>query len=66
LSGARASAVARYFQFGHEIDPVRMEAVGFSKYHPVAPNDNEEDRQRNRRVEIVLTAWTPTRGATPQ
>jgi hypothetical protein len=23
-------------------------------YHPVAPNDSEENKQRNRRIEIVL------------
>jgi hypothetical protein len=36
-------------------------------YHPVAPNDSEENKQRNRRIEIVLkpaaepeTAKAPT------
>jgi len=56
LSAARAASVVRYFQFGHEIAPERLEAVGLSLYRPVAPNDTPENRQRNRRVEIVLTA----------
>lgn len=56
LSGGRAASVVRYFEGTHEIEPTRMEAVGHSKYWPVAPNDNEENRQKNRRVEIVLTA----------
>ena len=63
LSGARASSVARFFQHKHGIEPTRMEAVGFSKYRPIAPNDSEENRQRNRRVEIVLTPWKPVTGA---
>jgi chemotaxis protein MotB len=59
LSTARASSVVRYFQYRHGIAPTRMEAVGFSKYRPIAPNDTEANRQRNRRVEIVLTPWKP-------
>lgn len=64
LSGARASSVARFFQHMHGLEPTRMEAVGFSKYRPVASNDTEADRQRNRRVEIVLTPWKPVTGET--
>lgn len=54
LSAARASAVARYFETKHFINPKRLESLGFSMYHPVAPNDTPENKQRNRRVEIVL------------
>ncbi len=56
LSTARASSVVRYFEQEREISPLRMEAVGFSKFRPVAPGDLLEDQQRNRRVEIVLSA----------
>lgn len=56
LSGARAASVVRYFQDQHQIDPLRMEAVGLSEYHPVASNDDETGRQRNRRVELLLKA----------
>jgi chemotaxis protein MotB len=54
LSAARASAVARYIETKHHINPKRLESLGFSEYHPVAPNDSPENKQRNRRVEIVL------------
>ena len=54
LSAARASAVARYFETKHFINPKRLESLGFSMYHPVAPNDSDANKQRNRRVEIVL------------
>lgn len=54
LSAARASAVARYFETKHYINPKRLESLGFSMYRPVAPNDTKENKQRNRRVEIVL------------
>jgi len=55
LSAARAASVVRYFQFAHHIDPKRMAVVGRSAFQPVAPNDTEENRARNRRVEIVLS-----------
>lgn len=59
LSTGRASSVVRYFTDSHGIEPIRMEAVGFSEYRPVAANDTWEGRQRNRRVAIVLTPWKP-------
>ena len=54
LSAARASAVARYIETKHHVNPKRLESLGFSMYHPLAPNDTDENKQRNRRVEIVL------------
>jgi len=59
LSTARASSVVRYFETVHRIDPHRLEAVGYSKYRPVAPGDSAQALQRNRRVEIILTADKP-------
>jgi chemotaxis protein MotB len=56
LSTARASSVVGYFELRKGIDPLRMEAVGFSKYRPVAVGKTPEELQRNRRVEIILTA----------
>ena len=54
LSTARASAVARFFQEEGGIDPQRLSACGYSFNRPVAPNDTEEGRRQNRRIEIVL------------
>lgn len=60
LSAARAASVVRYFQMGeNKIDPLRLEAVGYAEYRPVAPNDDDANRKRNRRVEIILTAVKP-------
>ena len=56
LSAARAAAVVRYFQHRHMIDTQRLEVVGFAEHRPIAPNDSAANRQRNRRVEIQLTA----------
>jgi chemotaxis protein MotB len=54
LSAARAASVVRYLQYGRGIEPARLEAVGLAFYHPLGPNDTAEQRQRNRRVELVL------------
>ncbi len=54
LSTARATQVVRYLgSIG--IDQVRMQASGFAEYRPIVPNDTPENRQQNRRIEIVLT-----------
>lgn len=66
LSAARAAGVVSYFQLGeNKIDPQRLEAVGYAEYHPVAPNDDDANRKRNRRVEIILTAVKPRVEAEP-
>ena len=56
LSATRAGSIIRYLQHHHSIDPQRLTLVGYSKYQPVTDNDDEQGRQRNRRVEIVLSA----------
>lgn len=55
LSAARSSAVVRFLQEKGSIEPERLTAVGYSYYKPLSPNDTEEGRSRNRRIEIVLT-----------
>jgi chemotaxis protein MotB len=54
LSTARATEVVRYLQDEGGIDPRVLSATGFGEYQPVASNDTEEGRHKNRRIEIVL------------
>ena len=66
LSAARAASVVRYFQLGErKIDPLHLEAVGLAEFRPVVPNDSDANKQRNRRVEIVLTAMKPPAETAP-
>ena len=52
LSQRRAESVRQYLVlFG--IDPSRLQAKGYGESRPVAPNDSEENKARNRRVELV-------------
>ncbi len=53
LSTARATTVARYLQ-DKGIDPKILSACGYSEYRPVALNDSDEGRAKNRRIEISL------------
>jgi len=52
LSEARAGAVREWLT-AHGVAPTRVAAKGYGKTHPVASNDNDEGRARNRRVEIA-------------
>lgn len=53
LSAARAVNVTRYLQ-QQGIDPGVLSAVAYGEFHPVAGNDKEEGKARNRRIEIIL------------
>ena len=52
LSQARAAAVAEWMATKGGIEAGCMRAVGYWYSRPAAPNDSEEGRQKNRRVEI--------------
>jgi chemotaxis protein MotB len=61
LSMARAASVAQFMLEVAGISPERMSTMGFGEYRPIATNTTAKGRQRNRRVEIVLTSWLPDR-----
>ncbi|WP_407371254.1 flagellar motor protein MotB [Carnobacterium sp.] len=54
LSTGRALSVLRYLSEERQVDPTRLSAKGYGEYHPIAPNDTEENKEKNRRVNIVL------------
>jgi chemotaxis protein MotB len=54
LSTARAVAVTRHLSEHDGVAPYRLSAIGFSEWHPLAPNDSEQHRLLNRRVDIVV------------
>lgn len=53
LSRQRANAVAEYL-ISKGVPKKRLQAKGFGKTMPIRPNDTEEDRSQNRRVEFKL------------
>ncbi len=63
LSTARATTVARYLQ-DKGIDPKLLSACGYSEFRPVSPNDTDENKAKNRRIEIALIPKDADRIAT--
>jgi len=63
LSSARAAAVGRYLMDRHNIPPRRISISGYGPTLPSAPNEDPEDKSRNRRVEfhIFITSETTSK-----
>lgn len=55
LSTLRASSVVQVLQNDFGVNPARLTAGGRGEYNPLADNDSELGRQRNRRTEIIIT-----------
>ena len=55
LSALRASSVVQYLQDHYGVDPKRLTAGGRGQYNPIATNDSEIGKQRNRRTQIIIT-----------
>lgn len=55
LSALRASSVVQALQNQYGIDPKRLSAAGRGEYNPIADNDTELGKQRNRRTQIIVT-----------
>ncbi|QFQ13704.1 hypothetical protein C7Y71_004105 [Pseudoprevotella muciniphila] len=55
LSALRASSVVQELQNKYGVDPKRLSAAGRGEYNPIATNDTENGKQRNRRTQIIIT-----------
>lgn len=60
LSAARAATVVHLLMRAG-VSPQRMSVIGLSEYRPVADNNDEKGRNRNRRVQLII----PTPPAEP-
>jgi chemotaxis protein MotB len=54
LSAARSIAVLQLFIDRNRIPLARLSIAGFADTEPLGPNDSEEGRARNRRVDVVI------------
>ena len=54
LSTGRAVTIVRHLTGVVGVDPAKCSAVGYGDTRPKVPNDTPENRQKNRRVEIIL------------
>ena len=51
----RASSVVQALQNDYGVDPQRLTAGGRGEYNPIASNNTEIGKQRNRRTQIIIT-----------
>jgi chemotaxis protein MotB len=54
LSIARALSVLEYFTVVKGLPAEKFTIAGYGEYKPIAPNDTEENRSLNRRIEIYI------------
>lgn len=54
LASLRATSVVRYLIKYHQIDPKKISAISYGDTRPLFPNDTEEGRTKNRRIEVYL------------
>ena len=57
LSEQRAQSVATALKKHMEASPFKWQVKGFGQSSPLAPNDTDENRQKNRRVEILVLPY---------
>jgi chemotaxis protein MotB len=55
LSALRASSVVQALQNTYAVDPKRLTAGGRGEYNPIASNDTEAGKSKNRRTQIIIT-----------
>lgn len=54
LSRRRAEAVAAYLTAEFGVPAFRISAVGYGETQPIANNDTEQGRARNRRIDVII------------
>lgn len=54
LSTSRAEAVKSYLMANMGLPDSQVNAVGFGAARPIAPNDTEDGRRQNRRIDLVI------------
>lgn len=55
LSALRASSVVQELQTKYGVNPSRLTAGGRGEYNPIADNDTETGRSKNRRTQLIIT-----------
>ena len=66
LSSVRAMTFMKYLlSINSSLNPARFSAIGYGEYRPIALNDTAENKQQNRRVEILIArtlSYNPNQG----
>ncbi len=59
LSTSRAAWIVRFLIIKHSFNPKQLSASGYAEFHPIAPNETETGKAKNRRVEIIVLGKDP-------
>ncbi len=54
LSRRRAEAVGAYLTNELQMPVSRISSVGYGETQPIANNDTEQGRERNRRIDVII------------
>ena len=54
LASLRATSVVKYLIKYHGISPKRLAAISYADQRPIAPNNSEANKAKNRRIEILI------------
>jgi outer membrane protein OmpA-like peptidoglycan-associated protein len=65
LSVRRANSVMQYLISRQQVDEKRLLPVGYGKTHPIADNNTDEGRQKNRRVQVANLGQGPSANSQP-
>lgn len=57
LAAARASTIVRYLIKRHKVEQDLINLSAFADQRPIAPNTTEENRAKNRRIEILVSIF---------
>jgi chemotaxis protein MotB len=60
LSAARASNIIKYLIEKHKFPPQRLSVAAYGDSNPIASNETEEGRAKNRRIDIVVMSVRET------
>ncbi len=55
LSTARALSIVKFFLRNNFFSADQLQIMGYGEFKPIASNNSEENREKNRRVEIKLS-----------
>jgi len=66
LSTIRAANVTEYLVRVNGLDPARLSIIGYGEFRPLFANDHEDNRMKNRRVDIILLRKKATPGGVGQ
>jgi outer membrane protein OmpA-like peptidoglycan-associated protein len=65
LSRRRAEAVSAFLTNELNVPAFRISAVGYGETQPIANNDTEQGRERNRRIDVIIEPQLESAPASP-